>query len=625
MNFVCRLGYTDQILSDGTYNDNQDSISRCKMSVKELSPSCNTNHVLKVENENSSLDHLIECVIDDTYEENKQHIEHIEEEELSLDDAFRQCLIEINGDLSDDDYNFDNSLKQLNENASSTETNHKRKILLSDELIVTKTDNDNNSNCSCGYYENTKKKRIDDGMIDISEESDLKSNEDIHHDIFYEETESEIEYLKKTSKRFLQKCICLNLPPTIDKCIECRFYQMKNNLTKREYDSIACRFYSFRQLRFKKSGLLAVAGYPDPFKNMERIDISMWLPKKHASDPCDFNIQASTKILEDAGGQFCMFVKDEIDALKLNLPYNGKPRKILWKKCVKGMREMCDVCRTTIFNHHWCCRKCGFVVCVDCFKTKLKDTSLTEKQTIVQSDFNKKNWLLCSNEKEHQIEKLFITQILAGDALKRISDLMHETCHTRNIPLGCSCNDKLEKILPLNSTDPIFDSLLNIYEQSKHDDTNDNGEETFVLKNLIDKQYEQYLQYGDDIIIETDEDEDENENENEDEDEDEDEDENEDKNEDENEDEIKLKVDSDVKLEVDTDVKSEVEDTTSIPKKNVERVKTKEWFPPKLSLLSDDKTNASHMWLCEGHLLRLLDPKSDINYTIFQVLKNTFF
>jgi len=594
---VC-LGYTDQIVSDGTYyKDNQDSISRCKMPVKELSPSCNTNHVLKVENENSSLDHLIECVIDDTYEENKQHIKA----EVSLDDAFRQCLTEMNSDLSDDNYNFDNILKQLNENGSSTETNHKRKILLSDELIVTETNNDNNSNCTCGYNENTKKKRIDDGMIDISEESDLKSCEEIHHNIFYEETESEIEYLKKTNKRFLQKCICLNLPPTIDKCIECRIYQMRDNLTKREYDNIACRFYAFRQLRFQKSGLLTVAGYPDPFKNMEQTDFSMWLPKKHASDPCDFNIQASTKILEDAGGQFCMFVKDEIDALKLNLPYNGKPRKILWKKCVKGIREMCDVCRTTIFNHHWSCRKCGFVVCVDCFKTKLKDTRLTENQTIVKSNFNKKNWLLCSNEKEHQIEKLFITQILAGDALKRISDLMHETCNTRNIPLDCSCNDKLEKILPLNSTDPIFNDLFDIYEQSNFVDTSVNEEDTLDLKALIDKQYEEYLEFCDDDFTKDTE-------------------------------EVESEVESEVTSEVESEIKFEVKDSNSIPRENVEssinaveHIKTKEWFPPKLSLLSDDKTNAPHMWLCEGHLLRLLDPKSDINYTIFQVLKNTFF
>lgn len=32
---------------------------------------------------------------------------------------------------------------------------------------------------------------------------------------------------------------------------------------------------------------------------------------------------------------------------------------------------MCDVCETTLFNYHWACGKCGFVVCLDCYKVNL--------------------------------------------------------------------------------------------------------------------------------------------------------------------------------------------------------------------------------------------------------------
>lgn len=35
---------------------------------------------------------------------------------------------------------------------------------------------------------------------------------------------------------------------------------------------------------------------------------------------------------------------------------------------------MCDVCDTTLFNMHWVCHKCGFVVCVDCYKARIKAT-----------------------------------------------------------------------------------------------------------------------------------------------------------------------------------------------------------------------------------------------------------
>ena len=28
---------------------------------------------------------------------------------------------------------------------------------------------------------------------------------------------------------------------------------------------------------------------------------------------------------------------------------------------------MCDVCDANLFNFHWACGKCGFVVCLDCY------------------------------------------------------------------------------------------------------------------------------------------------------------------------------------------------------------------------------------------------------------------
>lgn len=44
---------------------------------------------------------------------------------------------------------------------------------------------------------------------------------------------------------------------------------------------------------------------------------------------------------------------------------------VAWKRVVQGVREMCDVCETTLFNYHWACGKCGFVVCIDCYKVRI--------------------------------------------------------------------------------------------------------------------------------------------------------------------------------------------------------------------------------------------------------------
>lgn len=49
--------------------------------------------------------------------------------------------------------------------------------------------------------------------------------------------------------------------------------------------------------------------------------------------------------------------------------------KLAWKRAVRGVREMCDACEATLFNIHWVCQKCGFVVCLDCYKAKEKRNS----------------------------------------------------------------------------------------------------------------------------------------------------------------------------------------------------------------------------------------------------------
>lgn len=42
-----------------------------------------------------------------------------------------------------------------------------------------------------------------------------------------------------------------------------------------------------------------------------------------------------------------------------------------WKRAVLRVREMCDICATTMFNTHWTCEACGFGVCLDCFSAQL--------------------------------------------------------------------------------------------------------------------------------------------------------------------------------------------------------------------------------------------------------------
>lgn len=114
---------------------------------------------------------------------------------------------------------------------------------------------------------------------------------------------------------------------------------------------------------------------------------------------------------------------------------------------------MCDVCETTLFNIHWVCRKCGFGVCLDCYRLRknrppegrydedpatlmtsqtliLFDTrplscmmyihysmSLTPLSTLSVEDSPDEevfSWLKCAKGQPHEPQNLMPTQIIPG-------------------------------------------------------------------------------------------------------------------------------------------------------------------------------------------------------------------
>ena len=100
---------------------------------------------------------------------------------------------------------------------------------------------------------------------------------------------------------------------------------------------------------------------------------------------------------------------------------------------VQGVREMCDVCDTTLFSFHWACGRCGFVVCVDCYHDRKSekvrswpngggddsdDKDLSDKEQQQQDGYS---WQLCTNKSSHDLEKLMLTQIITGDLLEKLN------------------------------------------------------------------------------------------------------------------------------------------------------------------------------------------------------------
>ncbi|XP_049989881.1 lysine-specific demethylase 3B-like [Alexandromys fortis] len=92
--------------------------------------------------------------------------------------------------------------------------------------------------------------------------------------------------------------------------------------------------------------------------------MNLWIPSSSLAEGID--LETSKYILANVGDQFCQLVMSEKEAMMMVEPH----QKVAWKRAVRGVREMCDVCETTLFNIHWVCRKCGFGVCLDCYRLR---------------------------------------------------------------------------------------------------------------------------------------------------------------------------------------------------------------------------------------------------------------
>nr|XP_023022841.1 probable JmjC domain-containing histone demethylation protein 2C [Leptinotarsa decemlineata] len=248
--------------------------------------------------------------------------------------------------------------------------------------------------------------------------------------------------LKKTGESFLQDGPCFEVAPKLAKCRECRWTP---NQRSKNMPNIFCRFYAFRRLRYTKNGQLAIAGFSDPHKDALEDDLRLWLPNADTPPP-DLDLETSRFLLKQVGDHFCDLLVQEKDA---NSEHMSDDKVVAWKRVVQGVREMCDVCETTLFNFHWACGKCGFVVCIDCYKSRKKGTIKVWGEP--GKDRDEFSWLLCTNRQVHEQEKLMLTQIIAGDSLVKLGKMVHEMRELWNIDQLCSCPMSKEAALKNNN------------------------------------------------------------------------------------------------------------------------------------------------------------------------------
>ena len=205
-------------------------------------------------------------------------------------------------------------------------------------------------------------------------------------------------------------------------------------------------FY-FCRLKFSTKGFLTIAGFCQP-SDADADDVELWMPclpckyfeQLHtsinnyycANYNYGFNIECilltafyfisvfepkldvnmAKYVIANVGDRFCELVEQEKEAMSLVSP----DVDIAWKRAVQGVREMCDVCDTTLFNIHWVCRKCGFVVCIDCYRMRTRRGGGCNDNKCPTCVEGGQRWLTCSaNKQPHEPEKLMITQIIPSD------------------------------------------------------------------------------------------------------------------------------------------------------------------------------------------------------------------
>ncbi|XP_037531252.1 lysine-specific demethylase 3B isoform X2 [Nematolebias whitei] len=255
--------------------------------------------------------------------------------------------------------------------------------------------------------------------------------------------QSKVRRLKQSGESFLQDGSCISVAPHLHKCRECRlerYRKYRNTEDDSDEDddpNVACRFFHFRRLAFTRKGILRVEGFLSP-QQSDAMAMGLWLPAPAIQEGLD--LDTSKYILANVGDQFCQLVMSEKEAMMMVEPH----QKVAWKRAVRGVREMCDVCETTLFNIHWVCRKCGFGVCLDCYRLR---RNRQREDTDEMPEDEVFSWLKCAKGQPHEPQNLMPTQIIPGTALYNIGDMVHAARGKWGIKANCPCASRHTKSL----------------------------------------------------------------------------------------------------------------------------------------------------------------------------------
>ncbi|XP_078269374.1 putative JmjC domain-containing histone demethylation protein 2C isoform X3 [Rhinoraja longicauda] len=254
-----------------------------------------------------------------------------------------------------------------------------------------------------------------------------------------------VKKLKQSGEPFLQDGSCSEIASNLQKCRECRMIRYRKN-EEFSHSAVFCRFYYFRRLAFSKNTVLRTDGFSTPDQYDDEA-INLWLPRYTTN--LNLDTESSKYILKNVGDKFCQIERSEKTAMTWFKP----DAKLAWKRAVKGVQEMCDACEATLFNIHWVCQKCGFVVCLDCYEAKERRGSKAVKEIYV--------WLKCVKGQVHDPKSLMPTQIIPGSVLTDIGKIVHSIKDSWKISAGYSFKEQNVQPSKLSTTNGVLQCVLN--------------------------------------------------------------------------------------------------------------------------------------------------------------------
>ncbi|XP_062862886.1 probable JmjC domain-containing histone demethylation protein 2C [Trichomycterus rosablanca] len=257
-----------------------------------------------------------------------------------------------------------------------------------------------------------------------------------------------VKKLKQSGSAFLQDDSCAEIGANVQKCCECRLDRSRKT-QETAISPVFCRFYYFRRLSYSKNGVVRVDGFSAVEETNEEA-VRVWTAGFEEGERKEMELDTAKYILTLIGDKFCQLVKTENNALT----WVRKDTQVMWKRAVRGVREMCDACEATLFNMHWACHKCGFVVCMDCYKAR-EIRSAKDKELYI--------WVRCVKNQQHDLKTLMPTQIVPETILAKLQSSMHSIRIEYGIPSQCSCNGNT----PFLSRPPVCYSLSQHSERAQ--------------------------------------------------------------------------------------------------------------------------------------------------------------